>query len=232
MADTQQLSGQPGKKKKVSPFEARGFTGGVYSLLHDLCCILAAVTFVFIFFARIVGVSGSSMYPTLVGGEEKTYARDGDFLILKSNFLCGGYKTGDIVVACTPQFEDWKPIVKRVIGGPGQTVEFHKDETGSLRVYVDGTVLEEPYINRSPAENPPMKETIYAGDGYSITVPDGCYFLMGDNRNHSFDSRVDQLGVVDERYIVGKALWIAVPGVDRTAGNKRDWSRLGDVYDN
>ena len=78
----------------------------------------------------------------------------------------------------------------------------------------------------------PTLSTSAPKSGYSITVPDGCYFLMGDNRNHSFDSRVDQLGVVDERYIVGKALWIAVPGVDRTAGNKRDWSRLGDVYDN
>lgn len=221
------------KQKKESPFEPKGFSGLVYSLLHDLAYILAAVTFLFIFFARIVGVSGSSMYPTLVGGEETGSTKSGDYLILKSNFLCGSYKTGDIVVACTPQFSDWKPIVKRVIAGGGQTVSFHKDASGSLQVYVDDVLLDEPYINRSPEEPIPMLERRDgAKDGDVIRIPEGYYFLMGDNRNHSLDSRYEILGLVDERFIVGKALWIAVPGADRAQGGKRDWSRFGDVYDN
>ena len=218
------------KKKKESPFEPKGFSGTVYSLLHDLAFILAAVTFVFIFFARIVGVSGSSMYPTLVGGDELNDSKSGDYLILKSNFLCSGYKTGDIVVACTPQFSDWKPIVKRVIASGGQTVSFRKDETGNLRVYVDDVMLDEPYLNQNEPYS--MDDRYGIWDGFTQTVEPGCYFLMGDNRNHSLDSRDKMLGQVEERFIVGKALWIVVPGADRTQNGKRDWRRFGDVYDN
>lgn len=230
MAEEQLIAKEDAKKKKKeSPFEPKGFSGLVYSLLHDLAFILAAVTFIFIFFARIVGVSGSSMYPTLVGGEETVNPKSGDYLILKSNFLCGSYKTGDIVVACTPQFGDWKPIVKRVIAAGGQTVSFRKDETGSLRVYVDDVLLDEPYINQT--ELYPMEDKYGYWEGFTETVKPGYYFLMGDNRNHSMDSRDDRLGQVDERFIVGKALWIVVPGADLTKGNRRDWSRFGDVYD-
>lgn len=216
------------KQKKPNPFEPKGFAGTVYVLLHDVICLLALITFFFIFVARLVGVSGSSMYPTLVGGEHTT-GSTGDYLVLESNFIHPSYSYGDIVVACLPTFENGKPIVKRVIGTEGQTVSFQADETGAIRVYVDGVMLDEPYINQL---NGPMRESPIGLNGYTVHIPAGKYFLMGDNRNNSRDSRSPEIGLVDERYIVGKARWIVFPGPDSEAGNRRDWSRIGSVYGN
>lgn len=217
---------RPGKKeKKQNPFEPKGLAGTIYTMLHDMVCILAVIIVCFVLAARLVGVSGSSMYPTLVGADENTEAM-GDYLVLRSNFLSSDYEQGDIVVACVPTFQDSKPIVKRVIAVSGQTVEFRLGTDGWLHVYVDGLLQPEDRINE-----PMDPGSGGVGDGYSATVPEGCYFLMGDNRNHSTDSRYPEVGMVDGRYIVGKALWLVFPGQDFRQGNARDWSRLGDIYD-
>jgi signal peptidase I len=213
------------KEKKENPFEPKGVAGSVYVMLHDMVCILAVIVVSFIFLARLVGVSGSSMYPTLVGAPRESDDGKGDYLILRSNFLCSTYEQGDIVVACVPTFDDGKPIVKRVIAVGGQTVSFRMGDDGHLHVYVDDVLQSEEHINE------PMNANWYAGDGYTATVPEGCYFLMGDNRNNSTDSRYPSVGMVDGRYIVGKALLLVFPGQDLWKENARDWSRLGDIYD-
>ena len=219
------------KARKDSPFEPKGAAGLVCVLLHDVACILAVITFLFVFLARLVGVSGSSMYPTLVGGRNGT-KESGDYLLLLSNFLDSDYEPGDIVVACVPKFENGKPIVKRVIAKGGQTIRFQYAEgtdpnTAPLRVYVDGVMLDEPYIN---LEKGVMGERGVGVNGYEAVVPEGCYFLMGDNRNDSTDSRYPSVGFVDRRFIVGKALWIVLPGKDLNKNGARNWSRIGDIY--
>ena len=78
-----------------------------FTMLHDLVYILAGITLVFVFFFRLVGVDGSSMYPTLV---------DRDYLVLESNFLYRSVRAGDIVVIDPPEEAGFSgPIVKRVI---------------------------------------------------------------------------------------------------------------------
>lgn len=212
------------REKEPNPFEASGFAGTVYSMLHDMVCILAFIVVFFVLAARLVGVSGSSMYPTLVGANEKANTT-GDYLILRSNFLSASYEQGDIVVACVPTFENGKPLVKRVVATGGQTVSFRIGEDMQMHVYVDNVLQPEEFINE------PMSPWGLSSDSNSITVPEGCYFLMGDNRNYSADSREHNIGPVDERYIVGKALCLVFPGQDTQDENSRNFKRLGDIYD-
>lgn len=212
-------------KKAPDPFEAKGFTGTVYSVVHDVVCMLSVIVVTFVLAVRLVGVSGSSMYPTLVG-ENEMVGNFGDYLILRSNFLCTSYEQGDIVVACVPSYENGKPIVKRVIATGGQTVSFRIGvDDLCMHVYVDGEKQPEDYINE------PMLPWGIPSDGYSVQVPEGCYFLMGDNRNDSKDSRSPEVGMVDGRFIAGKALWLLFPGQDTQQGNARNWKRIGDIYD-
>lgn len=220
MDRTEDAGKNPGREQ--SSFEPKGFTGTVYSMVHDLVCVLAFVVVAFILALRLVGVSGSSMYPNLVGANEK-YGTTGDYLVLRSNFLCASYRQGDIVVACVPTYENSKPIVKRVVATAGQTISFQIGSDTCMHVYVDDEKQPEDFLNE------PMTFDLSL-DGYSVTVPEGCYFLMGDNRNHSLDSRSPDIGMVDGRYIVGKALWLVFPGQDAEQDKARSWKRLGDIY--
>ena len=167
----------------------------LYFWLQALVMVLVALILIFTFVGRIIGVVGSSMYPTL---------HDGDLLLLQSI----GYtpKQGDVVVL-TKEFDASEgPIVKRVIATGGQHVVIDYD---AGTVTVDGEVLDEPYINPEENMRRPGGETLT-----DVVVPEGSIFVMGDNRNHSSDSRDVTLGTVDERYVLGRALWVILPFQD------------------
>ena len=141
--------------------------------------------------------------------------QDGDMLLVLNDSLCGDYQPGDIVILRKASFRDGKPIVKRVIATEGQTVDI--DFEAGI-VYVDGEALEEDYTRES-TRTP-------EGLDFPITVPEGHLFVLGDNRNNSSDSRHPDLGAVDTRYIIGRALVLAFPG--KTAEqDRREWSRIG-----
>ena len=162
----------------------------LYFWLQALVMVLVALILIFTFVGRIIGVVGSSMYPTL---------HDGDLLLLQSI----GYtpKQGDVVVL-TKEFDAADgPIVKRVIATGGQHVVIDYD---AGTVTVDGEVLDEPYINEFMVD--PGMDSIH-----DVVVPEGSIFVMGDNRNHSSDSRNVTLGTVNERYVLGRALWVLLP---------------------
>lgn len=110
-----------------------------------------------------------------------------------------------------------EPIVKRVIATEGQTVDIDFDMGA---VYVDGTLLKEAYINELTF--------LEEGTEFPLTVPEGSVFVMGDNRNHSSDSRDSRLGTVDTRYVIGKAVFLAFPGPDAYT-EKRDFGRIGVI---
>ncbi len=186
-------SGQPKKEKKgKKEKEKLGFAADCYTWLQALSCALVILIVLFTFFGRIIGVFGSSMVPTLEGG---------DMLLLQ----CVGYEPaqGDIVVLHKDFGEIHSPIVKRVIAVGGQTVEIDYDTS---TVYVDGQALDEPYLN----ETMRAPEDAYEQGTY-WEVPEGSVFVMGDNRNASSDSRHSELGVVDERYLLGKVLCVVLP---------------------
>ena len=186
--------------------------GECYTLLHDLVYILAFITILFVFALRVVSVSGSSMYPTLVHT---------DYVALLSNVFYSGsdIQNGDIVVALAPRFDD-EPLVKRVIATAGQTVDIDFEQGV---VYVDGVALEEDYINE-----PTYRQFYDRGVTFPLTVEEGHVFLMGDNRNDSSDSRLAAIGQVDTRYILGKVLFIMLPGYDQVT-DSRDFGRIGVV---
>lgn len=156
-------------------------------LLFDIVSVfvpaIAAVAIAFTFFFRTAGVDGSSMLPTL---------QDGNRLIITA-FLAEP-KYGDIVVSSQPNPLE-KTLIKRVIAVGGQTVDIDFDLG---MVYVDGIPLDEPYIAEPTRDREDFMGAIY--------VPEGYVFLMGDNRNKSTDSRSRFVGLVDEDYIMGKAV--------------------------
>ena len=179
---------------------------GAYEWVQALVCSVLTVVLIFTFAVRIVRVSGESMRETL---------QDQDMLVVLNNWLCGGYEQGDIVILQRDDFYGGESIVKRVIATEGQTVDIDFD---AGVVYVDGTALEEPYT-REPTWT-------QEGTEFPLTVPEGCVFVMGDNRNDSDDSRDSALGPVDTRCVLGRALLLAVPGPTADT-EQRDWSRVG-----
>ena len=162
---------------------------GSFEWVQCIVTALVACILVFVFLCRTVGVIGPSMQQTLV---------EGDFLLVSNLFYTP--KRGDIVVLRKDTFKT-DPIIKRVIATEGQTVDIDF-EAGV--VYVDGVAQDEPYVN-SPTYD---MEDFTQGE---VTVPEGCIFVMGDNRNRSTDSRDSRIGMVDTRYVIGKALWRITP---------------------
>lgn len=177
----------------------------LYEWTQALVGSVLAVVLVFTFLIRLIGVDGHSMVPTL---------QNGDRLLVLSSLLDHDYEYGDIVVLREESFLE-EPIVKRVIATEGQTVDI--DFEAGI-VYVDGEALDEPYIN----EPTYMEE----GTEFPLTVPERCILVMGDNRNHSSDSRDSRLGTVDTRCVLGKAVFLAFPGADDVTG-KREFGRIG-----
>lgn len=122
---------------------------------------------------------------------------NGDRVII-TNF-CYTPQRGDIVV--TDKNNYFKtPLIKRVIAIEGDTIKIDYS-TGD--VYINGEILSEDYIKEKIAISD--KETL------EITIPDGYVFLMGDNRNQSSDSRESVIGVINEKNIMGKAIFRIMP---------------------
>ena len=180
-------SSQPEQPEKKLTFREN-----VVLYLHDWVYLLAAVLVVFLIFFRVIVVSGDSMYKTLW---------DGDYLLLLSNVFYQEPQPGDIIVVSKKSFDNGSPIVKRVIAVEGQTVDIDFD---AGIVYVDGIALDEPYINNLTI-NP-------EGMVFPLTVEKGCIFALGDNRQVSRDSRDPAIGQIDKREVLGKALFLMLPG--------------------
>ena len=178
-----------------------------YEWVQALVSSVLLVVLVFTFVIRLIGVDGSSMEPTL---------KHGDRLLVLNSLWYDDYQYGDIVVLRKNSFME-DPIVKRVIAVEEQTVDIDFDEG---IVYVDDVALKEDYIN----------DYTYLEEGteFPLTVPKGSVFVLGDNRNHSSDSRDSRLGTVDTRYVIGKAVFLAFPGTGEHAyAEKRTFGRIG-----
>ena len=181
---------QPETEEEQGPALPQALYDWLQALVMALVCIILVFTFV----GRFIYVSGHSMEPTLY---------DKDMMIIQEL----GYtpKQGDVVVLTKPSEIADGPIVKRVIATEGQRVDIDYD-TGT--VYVDGTPLEEDYIKEA------MKVPNYGEGVNHVTVPEGCIFVMGDNRNDSADSRYPSIGIIDTRSVIGRAVMVLFPFQD------------------
>lgn len=131
----------------------------------------------FVFFIAPVHVSGDSMEPTY---------SDGQWLLeIKPN---QEYKTGDVIVFYAPKKD--KKLIKRVIAHGGDTVEVK-----NKKLYINGELFENDYT--------PIQ---FESDVPAITVPNGEYFVLGDNRTISLDSRYEVIGTIKPEYIEGKII--------------------------
>lgn len=164
----------------------------LYDWVEIFVATISVILLAFTFVVRIAYVEGPSMEKTLI---------DGETLVVSNLFYTP--KQGDIVVFQSPDSSVEGGIVKRVIATEGQVVDIDFD---MWRVFVDGVELDEPYMNYLDGYR--MREYDVQ---FPITVPEGHIFVMGDNRNHSNDSRDSDIGFVDTRFIFGRVLFRVTP---------------------
>jgi len=170
------------EKKKFSLSEE------VFDWMLEIVTAVVILLLVFTFGIRTVDVYGNSMLPTLHHQEK----------LLLNRFLYTP-EYGDIVVITKPCDGD-EPLIKRIIATENQEVDIDFEKG---IVYVDGVALQEDYV---------MAPTIRSFDvEFPCVVPEGCVFVLGDNRNNSKDSRASSVGMVDERYILGEVIFRITP---------------------
>lgn len=167
--------------------------------LEVLSIAIVVVVFVFSFIFRAATIDGSSMMNTLHHQDK--------VIITNFNYTP---KRGDIVVvsrnienSISSQDTSEEPIIKRVIATGGETVDIDF-ETGT--VYIDGVALKEDYLGSPTYQKYDVEFPLY--------IPKGCVFLLGDNRADSLDSRSSRIGnggIVDSRYILGRAVFRFFP---------------------
>lgn len=170
--------------------EKIGLSDYLYDWLGSVVFALMLVVSIFTFIGHQVEVHQTSMNPTLYEGD-------------RVFVLSLGYTPtiGDVVVFSKQTYDDGTPLVKRIIAKEGQTVDIDPD-LGT--VSVDGRILVEDYI--ADGSTNPIHDV-----EFPVTVPDGCVFVLGDNRNVSKDSRMSTVGFIDEKEILGKVVAIFTP---------------------
>lgn len=177
------------KKKKQTPLES------LYDWFEVACFAAAVVILLFMFVGRMSTVVGSSMANTLSNGDR----------VLVWNFLYTPERYDIVVVQKEEGYYEDELLIKRVIAKGGETVTF---DFQNWKVFVDGEEVDSDFVRRIEGESMERGMMPYAG---TITVPEGHYFVLGDNRNESTDSRFAEVGFVKESEIIGKAVFRILP---------------------
>lgn len=180
--------------------ETRSFWNEVYEWVDCAVVTVIAILLVFTFLFNQVKIDGSSMESTL---------ENGDRVIVSNVFYTPKY--GDIIVISSEVYDN-TPIIKRVIATEKQYVDIQGG-----KVYVGDSLDEmkrvgDEFLNPQNLANG-TSAVMSSGTQhkYPLQVPEGCVFVLGDNRGLSLDSRTASVGFVDEDQILGKALYRIYP---------------------
>ncbi len=181
----------PAEPTPAAPSPLRSALGSAVGWFRDLMfsVLIAIVMIVFIY--QPVKVEGTSMMPTLTN-EERIFINKFTY-----RFGLGGIERGDTVVFWYPG-DTSKSYIKRVIGVPGDRIRVDQGQ-----VYVNGQALVEEYVPQDYRDYSSWR------DGQEQVVPEGRYFVLGDHRNQSSDSRM--WGYVPRENIYGKAVFVYWP---------------------
>lgn len=175
----------------------------ILEIVESTLITVFVVIMIFTYILHPVTVSGPSMNNNLFSGDR-----------IFMTTVYGGLHYGDIIIInndCAYLLDDageavkkdisgsaYKEcLIKRIIAEPGQTIDIDPEKE---EVRINGEVLNEPYIKQTINSMP------YTAFDYPITVPEGYYFVMGDNRRESADSRYPDIGLIKKNQIYGKAL--------------------------
>lgn len=186
----------------------------IVEIIETIVFIVVMVIIIRFFVGEIRWIPSGSMHPTLIEG-------DRIFVDRASRFKTTPQR-GDIMVFYPPSEQlkntPWKlfarltgffckdiAYIKRVVGMPGDKFELKSDENGKYTVYINDKPLDEPYI-QSPYDYPPCTEAMVCGP---VKIPPKHYFMMGDNRGNSQDSRY--WGFLPEDRFIGKAVFVFWP---------------------
>ncbi len=176
----------------------------ITEMVNTMLVSIFVVLLLFTYFLRPVTVEGRSMNNTLSDGDRLLMYRflyepeQGDIVIISNTM---GHVFDDEGNVVDSDYSLDEHLIKRVVAVAGQTIDI--DSTNGV-IYIDGEVYEEDYI----------ADLTLSNDGaftYPITIPDGYVFVMGDNRNHSTDSRNICVGLVSVDDVLGKAVFRYYP---------------------